>query len=151
MIYDEDAKDFSEMLDAVWGSYGRKQPDKPTKRYWFDKLMKYPLGDVGKAFDKYVNSNRELPQIMDIDKLCKPAHFAITHEPVVIDYAKSKEKASNVKKLMESSMNSDKKGKEWADKILANPQNYPAISINYARQVKGVKSDAREDGESIFE
>ena len=151
MIYEEDAKDFSEMLDAVWGSYGRNQPEKAMKRYWFEKLMKYPLGDVGKAFDRYVSSNRELPQIIDIDKLCKPAHFSITHEPVTIDFEKSKENASNVKKMIESKRTGTNKGKDWADKILANPQNYKAIAISFAKKAKGIQNDEREDGESIFE
>lgn len=141
MIYEEDAQDFSDMLNAVWGSYGRNPPDKSTKRYWFDKLMKYPLGDVGKAFDRYVDSNRELPHIMDIDKLCKPAHFAITHEPVIIDYEKSKENASNVKKFIASKMKGSNQSTEWAEKILANEQDYKPIAVSYAKQALGIKDN----------
>lgn len=151
MIYPDDAAYFSEVMDASWQSLHRTPVDKATKKYWFNQLQSYPVGDVGNAFHRFVRTNRALPYIDDIVNLCKPAHFSITHEPVIIDYEKSKENANNVKKMMESKRIGTNKGKDWADKILANPQNYKPIAVNFAKQAKGIRNDEREDGESIFE
>jgi hypothetical protein len=51
MIYPDDAKEFSTLMDVTWQSLGRNYVDKPTKQYWFGKLQKYPLGAVANSFD----------------------------------------------------------------------------------------------------
>jgi hypothetical protein len=70
MIYPDDAKEFSTLMDVTWQSLGRNYVDKPTKQYWFGKLQKYALGQVANSFDKWIMTSRELPTIDDIIKGC---------------------------------------------------------------------------------
>ena len=60
------------MMRVTWQTYGRKEIEKETMRYWFDKLIAYEFDVVTIAFDSWIKSQRELPTVKDITELCKP-------------------------------------------------------------------------------
>ena len=66
MIYPDDSKNFALMMRVTWQTYGRKEIEKETMRYWFNKLISYDFDVVTIAFDNWIKSQRELPTVKDI-------------------------------------------------------------------------------------
>jgi hypothetical protein len=138
LIYPDDAKEFSGIIDVVWQSLGRNSVDKTTKQYWFSKLQHLPMGDVSALFDKWLLTEKELPTINDILHMAKPRDYykqlpAPKNMESSIEGLKKMEKAiSQVSKKTDM--------RHWAKVIIANPKNYPDISLKLAREAMGVKS-----------
>ena len=125
MIYPDDAKDFSSMMDTTWQSVGRNTVDKATKQFWFGKLQHLALGDVANAFDKYIMSGRDKPpQLTDILHAVKPVEFYKAlpshHDPEI--------------RSAGDHVNTERNYKAWADKIVANPDRYSYTAVRYAKE-----------------
>jgi hypothetical protein len=134
LIYPDDAKDFSSIMDATWQSIGRNTVDKATKQYWFGKLQHLALGDVANAFDKYIMSGRDKPpQLTDILHAVKPVEFYKAlpnhHDPEI-----RKEGVEKVNTMIADRANTERNYKAWADKIVANPDRSSYIAVRYAKE-----------------
>jgi|TARA_B110000908_G_C10223013_1_gene436388 hypothetical protein len=134
LIYPDDAKDFSSIMDATWQSIGRNTVDKATKQYWFGKLQHLALGDVANAFDKYIMSGRDKPpQLTDILHAVKPVEFFKAlpshHDPEI-----RKDGVDKVNTMIAEHINTERNYKAWADKIIANPDRYSYIAVRYAKE-----------------
>jgi hypothetical protein len=129
---------FKSMMDTLTTLYQKQPLDQDTLRVWFAKLEKYEFNVVTKAFDKHIDNSKFFPSIFDILQLCreKPIEFARLEAPKL-----SKETnavyAANVNKFVQDIKSEDKKLKDmraWAHRIIANPKNYPPISLEFAKE-----------------
>jgi hypothetical protein len=129
---------FKSMMDTLASIYQKQPLDQNTLRVWFYKLEKFEFNIVTKAFDKHIDNSKFFPSIFDILQLCreKPIEFARLEAPKL-----SKEVnavyAANVNRFVQDNIIEDKKLKDmraWAHKIIANPKNYPAISLEFAKE-----------------
>jgi hypothetical protein len=139
----EDKISFKSMMDTLASIYQKQPLDQNTLRVWFYKLEKFEFSIVTKAFDKHIDNSKFFPSIFDILQLCreKPIEFARLEAPKL-----SKETnavyAANVNKFVQDIKSEDKKLKDmraWAHRIIANPKNYPAISLEFAKEAVNAK------------
>jgi hypothetical protein len=137
-MQEKDKISFKSMMDTLASIYQKQPLDQNTLRVWFYKLEKFEFSIVTKAFDKHIDNSKFFPSIFDILQLCreKPIEFARLEAPKL-----SKEinavYAANVNKFVQDIKNEDKKLKDmraWAHRIIANPKNYPAISLEFAKE-----------------
>ena len=134
---------FKSMMDTLTSIYQKQPLDQNTLRVWFYKLEKFEFTIVTKAFDKHIDNSKFFPSIFDILQLCreKPIEFARLEAPKL-----SKEVnavyAANVNRFVQDNMIEEKKLKDmraWAHRIIANPKNYPAISLEFAKEAINAK------------
>lgn len=134
MIYPDDAKQFSIMMDVAWQSNHRNPVDKQTKRYWFDKLQHLTMGDLEKAFDYWILHNDELPSIKDIIALCKPQPQFNIALPKPKNDEVSQAGLERINKLAAEIIKPKTDHKAWAKKILANPEVCADIAVKMAKE-----------------
>jgi hypothetical protein len=132
------------MMDTLTTLYQRPPLDIDTIRVWFAKLEKYDFSVVTKAFDKHVDSSKFMPTVFDILQLCreKPIEFAQLQAPK-LNNEQNKAQADKLLAMVHEKMPiEDKKLKDmraWAHRIIANPKNYPAISLKTAKEAVAAK------------
>lgn len=133
MIYPDDAKEFSGVMDIVWQSLGRNILEKKTKQYWFSKLQHLAMGDVSNVFDKWLMTEKELPTVNDILHMAKPREFNKAL-PGPRNEIASRDGLKRIEAIVEQSIKAKTDYKAWARRIIANPKNYPDISLRYAKE-----------------
>jgi hypothetical protein len=138
-----DKINFKSMMDTLTTLYQKQPLDQDTLRVWFAKLEKYEFNVVTKAFDKHIDNSKFFPSIFDILQLCreKPIEFARLEAPKLSKEANAVY-AANVNKFVQDIKSEDKKLKDmraWAHRIIANPKNYPAISLEFAKEAINAK------------
>jgi hypothetical protein len=129
---------FKSMMDTLASIYQKQPLDQNTLRVWFYKLEKFEFSIVTKAFDKHIDNSKFFPSIFDILQLCreKPIEFARLEAPKLSKEANAVY-AANVNKFVQDIKSEDKKLKNmraWAHRIIANPKNYPPISLEFAKE-----------------
>ena len=134
----EDKISFKSMMDTLASIYQKQPLDQNTLRVWFYKLEKFEFSIVTKAFDKHIDNSKFFPSIFDILQLCreKPIEFARLEAPKLSKEANAVY-AANVNRFVKDNKIEDKKLKDmraWAHRIIANPKNYPAISLEFAKE-----------------
>ena len=134
----EDKISFKSMMDTLASIYQKQPLDQNTLRVWFYKLEKFEFSIVTKAFDKHIDNSKFFPSIFDILQLCreKPIEFARLEAPKLSKEANAVY-AANVNRFVKDNKSEDKKLKDmraWAHRIIANPKNYPAISLEFAKE-----------------
>lgn len=135
---------FKSMMDTVTSLYQKPNLDIDTLRVWFAKLDKFELIVVTKAFDKWVDNNKFMPTVFDILQLCreKPIEFIKLSAPK-LNNEQNKAQADKLLAMIQEKMPvEDKKLKDmraWAHRIIANPKNYPAISLKTAKEAVNAK------------
>jgi hypothetical protein len=134
---------FKSMMDTLTTLYQKQPLDQDTLRVWFAKLEKYEFNVVTKAFDKHIDNSKFFPSIFDILQLCreKPIEFARLEAPKLSKEANAVY-AANVNKFVQDIKSEDKKLKDmraWAHRIIANPKNYPPISLEFAKEAINAK------------
>jgi hypothetical protein len=139
----EDKISFKSMMDTLASIYQKQPLDQNTLRVWFYKLEKFEFSIVTKAFDKHIDNSKFFPSIFDILQLCreKPIEFARLEAPKLSKEANAVY-AANVNKFVQDIKSEDKKLKDmraWAHRIIANPKNYPAISLEFAKEAINAK------------
>ena len=134
---------FKSMMDTLASIYQKQPLDQNTLRVWFYKLEKFEFSIVTKAFDKHIDNSKFFPSIFDILQLCreKPIEFARLEAPKLSKEANAVY-AANVNRFVQDNKSEDKKLKDmraWAHRIIANPKNYPAISLEFAKEAVHAK------------
>jgi len=127
---------FKQVMDTVSSLYQRPQLDIDTLRVWFGKLEKFEFNLVTKAFDKWVDNNKFMPTVFDILQLCreKPIEFVQLKAPTLTKQQNHQYSHEVLKFMAEQQTNKPKDMKAWAKRIMANPKNYPAISLKFAKE-----------------
>ena len=133
-----DKINFKSMMDTLASIYQKQPLDQNTLRVWFYKLEKFEFSVVSKAFDKHIDNSKFFPSIFDILQLCreKPIEFARLEAPKLSKEANAVY-AANVNRFVQDNKIEDKKLKDmraWAHRIIANPKNYPPISLEFAKE-----------------
>jgi hypothetical protein len=134
---------FKSMMDTLASIYQKQPLDQNTLRVWFYKFEKFEFSVVSKAFDKHIDNSKFFPSIFDILQLCreKPIEFARLEAPKLSKEANAVY-AANVNRFVQDNKIEDKKLKDmraWAHRIIANPKNYPAISLEFAKEALHAK------------
>ena len=143
-MIEQDKIGFKSMMDTVTSLYQKPNLDIDTLRVWFHKLDKFEFNVVTKAFDKWVDSNKFFPSVFDILQLCreKPVEFVQLQAPK-LNNQQNKAQADKMLALIQERMPQEEKKlkdmRAWAHRILANPKNYPAISLKTAREAINAK------------
>ena len=133
-MIDADKKEFALMMKIVCSNFNHHELDKDTLRYWFAKLEKHDFKIVSKAFDDWIDSNKFMPTVKDILDACKPKPTIFARLPSPLAIAENHRHAAEVKSSIEKMTKGKRDMKDWAHKIIANPKNYPDISLKLARE-----------------
>jgi hypothetical protein len=142
-MIEQDKISFKSMMDTLASIYQKQPLDQNTLRVWFYKLEKFEFSIVSKAFDKHIDNSKFFPNIFDILQLCreKPIEFARLEPPKLSKEANAVY-AANVNRFVQDNKSEDKKLKDmraWAHRIIANPKNYPPISLEFAKEAINAK------------
>jgi len=134
---------FQSMMNTLTSVYQKQPLDQDSFKLWFYKLQNFEFNVVTKAFDKHIDNSKFFPSIFDILQLCreKPIEFARLEAPKLSKEANAVY-AANVNKFVQDIKSEDKKLKDmraWAHRIIANPKNYPAISLKTAKEALNAK------------
>tara|TARA_R110002126_G_scaffold106774_1_gene241915 strand:+ start:204 stop:632 length:429 start_codon:yes stop_codon:yes gene_type:complete len=137
-MQEKDKISFKSMMDTLASVYQKQALDQDTLRVWFYKLEKFEFSIVTKAFNKHIDNSKFFPSIFDILQLCreKPIEFARLEAPKLSKEANAVY-AANVNRFVQDNMIEEKKLKDmraWAHRIIANPKNYPSISLEFAKE-----------------
>lgn len=140
MIYEADSKQFALMMKVTWQSYGRNGVERETLRYWFDKLIAHEFSVVSNAFDEWIKSQKDLPTVSDIIKLCQ--HKVTIHARLPSPLAKeaNQQYAKEVIDFVAAQPKKQRDFKAWAHKIINSPNVYPDISLRLAREALNEKN-----------
>jgi len=132
---------FKSMIDTLTTLYQKQPLDQDTLRVWFAKLEKYEFNVVTKAFDKHIDNSKFFPSIFDILQLCreKPIEFARLEAPKLSKEQNHQYSHEVLKFMAEQDNNKPKDMRAWAKKIIANPKNYPPISLKFAQEAVRAK------------
>ena len=142
-MLEHEKKQFAEMMHALTVLFGKPQFDKEVMRLWWAKLKKYDIGMVGHAFDKWVDTKKFLPTIADIIELCKAQELKVYDTALPKPKHTEEQIKQNQDRLDQelAKMNKRKDHKKWAKDIMANPSQYPDISVKFAKQALELKSE----------
>ena len=137
-MQEKDKISFKSMMDTLASVYQKQALDQDTLRVWFYKLEKFEFSIVTKALNKHIDNSKFFPSIFDILQLCreKPIEFARLEAPKLSKEANAVY-AANVNRFVQDNMIEEKKLKDmraWAHRIIANPKNYPSISLEFAKE-----------------
>lgn len=138
---DTDKKNFVTMMNIVQSNYGRKPLDKDSLRYWFGKLEKHSIDDVSKAFDRWIDSQDDLPTVHNILELLRPAVTIHQRLASPLRIEENKRHVAELKESINKMRNIRQDPKDWAKKILANAGNYPDISVRFAKEALEIKDE----------
>jgi hypothetical protein len=138
-LIDADKKSFAVMMNIVQSNYGRRELDRDALRYWYSKLEKYELQDVSRAFDRWIDSQDQLPTVHNILELLRPQVTIHQRLASPLRVEENKRHIAELKDGIEKMVQPKRDMKDWARKILANPGNYPDISIRFAKEALGVE------------
>ena len=132
---------FKQMMDTVTALYQKQPLDQDTLRVWFHKLEKFEFNVVTKAFDKWVDNNKFMPTVFDILQLCreKPIEFVQLQAPKLTRQQNHQYSHEVLKFMAEQDNNKPKDMRAWAKRIIANPKNYPPISLKFAKEAVHAK------------
>ena len=136
-----DKTGFKQMMDTVTTLYQKQPLDQDTLRVWFHKLERFEFNVVTKAFDKWVDNNKFMPTVFDILQLCreKPIEFVQLEAPKLTRQQNHQYSHEVLKFMAEQDNNKPKDMRAWAKRIIANPKNYPPISLKFAKEALRVK------------
>jgi hypothetical protein len=133
---EQDKMAFKQMMVAMTNLYNKPALEKDVLRIWWAKLERYDNQIVFAAFDKFTTSSIKFPTPADIVDLCKAPKIEYAQLPTPkLNKEQNKEYADNLVKAINEQIYEDKKDwKAWAKRIMANPKNYPAISLEFAKE-----------------
>jgi len=134
LIYETDRDKFALMMKVTWQSYGRNGLDREALRYWFDKLSKHDFIDVSNAFDEWIKSQKDLPTVSDILKLCQHRVTIYARLPSPLSKQANQGYAKEVVEFVAKQPKQTRDYRAWARKIITNPSAYPDISLKLARE-----------------
>jgi hypothetical protein len=131
---DLDKLAFKDMIVAVFAIYNKPPPEKEMLRIWFHKLSRFDFSVVAKALDVWTDTPNKLPQPADIIALCKPREDVYFALPSPVNYAENKKHIEELNTFVAKKLKPKTDHKAWAKRIIANPQNFPEISLKYAQE-----------------
>jgi len=137
----DDKIGFKQMMDTVTTLYQKHPLDIDTLRVWFHKLERFEFLQVTKAFDKWVDQSRFMPTPSDILTLVKekPIEYMKLEAPKLSKEQSHKYSHEVLKFMADQENNKPKDMRNWAIRIIANPKNYPPISLKFAKEAINVK------------
>lgn len=126
---------FKQMLDTVFEMHNRDLLSIEQMRIWWAKLQQYEFNVVSNALASLTANSKYCPTLADIDKLCyiKPADFAKIAPPRM-SKEDSKIQSDKMMLTISETFKPTTDYKAWAKRIMANPQNFPAISLKMAKE-----------------
>ena len=135
-MIEQDKIGFKQMMNTVTSLYQKQPLDIDTLRIWFHKLEKFEFNEVTKAFDKWVDTSKFMPTPADILTLAKekPIQYMALQAPKLTKEQNHKYSHEVLKFIAEQENNKPKDMRGWAKRIIANPKNYPAISLKFAKE-----------------
>ena len=131
---DLDKLAFKDMIVAVFAIYNKPPPEKEMLRIWFHKLSRFDFSVVAKALDVWTDTPNKLPQPADIIALCKPREDVYFALPSPVNYAENKKHIEELNTFVAKKLKPKTDHRAWAKRIIANPQNFPEISLKYAQE-----------------
>ena len=131
---DLDKLAFKDMIVAVFAIYNKPPPEKEMLRIWFHKLSRFDFSVVAKALDVWTDTPNKLPQPADIIALCKPREDVYFALPSPVNYEENKKHVEELNTFVAKKLKPKTDHRAWAKRIIANPKNFPEISLKYAQE-----------------
>jgi hypothetical protein len=123
------------MMRVTWQSYGRNGVERETLRYWFDKLIAYEFSAVSHAFDEWIKSQKDLPTVNEILKLCQHKVTIYARLPSPLALESNKRHADEVVAYVAKNIKPERDYKQWASDLISGKKisKNPEIAIPIAK------------------
>ena len=133
-MLEQDKRNFMNMINSVMNIYGEPNVELNMMKIWFAKLKQFDFAVVCKAFDSHTSKSTYAPTPADIIRLCPiPSEFTKLAPPKMAK-EESKEYSEKMLEAIEKAPKPTTDSKGWAKRIVANPKNYPDISLRFAKE-----------------
>ena len=133
-MLEQDKRNFMNMINSVMNIYGEPNVELNMMKIWFGKLKQFDFAVVCKAFDSHTSKSTYAPTPADIIRLCPvPTEFTKLAPPKMAK-EESKEYSEKMLEAIENAPKPTTDPKGWAKQIVANPKNYPDISLRFAKE-----------------
>jgi outer membrane protein assembly factor BamD (BamD/ComL family) len=137
---DRDKIGFMGAINSMMILYNVPALDINTVKIWYSKLEQFEFQDICKAFDTYTNKYSTSPSPADIIRLLpQPTQFTQLPAPK-LDKAANKKHSDDMVEYVAKTITPKTDYKAWAKRIIANPKNYPAISLRFANDALAAKN-----------
>lgn len=131
-MQEADRKQFWIMVNVSMDLTNHPPLNKESIIGWWHKLKHLDFNKVQLGFDKWLDSSNKPPTPKDILDLCRNKEEFYTALPNKNSKDKYAELSSNVIEFINLNSKEKTDYKAWAKNIIANPNNYPSISLKYA-------------------
>lgn len=131
---DSNKKQFWLMLNVTMELTNHPPLTKEAIITWWHLLSKYDYEVVESALDSWVKSMSKPPMPHDIAELCKPKVTIHARLPSPLNIEANKNQAKELAQKVDGLVKQKRDMKTWARKIIANPKNYPDISLKLAQE-----------------
>jgi hypothetical protein len=131
---------FKQMMNLLMETYQKPKPSNEVLRLWFQKLEKHEIEVVCKAFDTWIDTKTFVPTPADIIDLCRHRVTIAPRLASPINLDNNRKHMEQVKREVAKFLEPKEDPKAWAKKILANPKQYPDISVRFAKEALGVEA-----------
>jgi hypothetical protein len=140
-MIDKDKKKFWNMVNVAMELTNRPPLSKEAIVIWYAQLERYDFDVVSAAMDRWLKESTKPPTPKDILDLCRPQVTIHQRLASPLRIEDNKRHVAELKEGIEKMTAPRRDMRDWARKILANPGNYPDISVRFAKEALSVNTD----------
>ena len=133
-MLDNEKKKFWLMLNVTMELTNHPPLTKEAIITWWHMLAKFEYEEVESAIDRWIKTMSKTPMPHDIADLCKPKVTIHARLPSPLAKEANQAYAKEVVDFVANKTTKERDMKAWARKIIANPKQYPDISLKLARE-----------------
>ena len=135
---DSNKKEFWTMMNVCMELTNHPPLSKEAIVVWYTKLKHLDFNDISNAVDKWLIDSTKPPTVKDILDLCKPKPTIFAKLPSPLAIAENHRHAQEIKVAVDKMTKPKRDYKDWARRIIANPERYPEISLKFAKEALNV-------------
>lgn len=137
---DLDKSKFWDLMNITMELTNKPPLSKESVTAWYSLLSKFEFNVIANAVDVWLKSNSKPPTPHDIIPLCNHKVTIFAKLPSPIAKADNKRHADELLEYVAEKLKPQTDYRAWAKKIIANPKNYPDISLKYALEAMSAKA-----------
>lgn len=134
-----DKRNFWDLMNITMELCNKPALSKESVTAWFGLLSQFEFNVIATAIDTWLKSSSKPPTPHDIIPLCQHKVTIFARLPSPIAKADNKRHADELVEYVAENFKSQTDYRAWIKPILANPKNYPDISLQNARVAMSAK------------
>lgn len=137
---DLDKRNFWDAMNVTMELCNKPALSKDAVLVWYNLLSKFEFNVITNAIDTWLKSSSKPPTPKDIIPLCQHKVTIFARLPSPLAQAENKRHADELVEFVAKNVKPQTDNRAWINPILANPSQYPDISLRIAREAMSAKS-----------